>query len=40
MYLSRLKVIAGIFEAVGVAFEDTTPLVRTYTCRTGCAFVR
>lgn len=27
-YLSGLKVIAGMFEAVGTAFEDATPLVR------------
>jgi len=28
VYLSRAKVIVGMFEAVGTAFEDTTPLVR------------
>ncbi|MDX1548639.1 MAG: AAA family ATPase [Rhodothermales bacterium] len=27
-YLSGAKVLAGMFEAVGTAFEDTTPLVR------------
>ena len=26
-YLSGVKVIAGMFEAVGAAFEDTTPLI-------------